>query len=263
MLNFYNIRKKVRISEETPGVDAFVCVCEHEKDTSVVDTDDVLFNGADPRAFRRWCWRILLKSCATGDIPFEIGSQESLLPIYTRARYRLALPEGADELKACNGFPLEANADLCNGVSFSKGCYIGQELTARSHFVGVIRRRIAPILFESPVDPKIMLRDSPIYRIEKESNKVVGQRPVGWVRAIEALPLPPTLSQTQHGLALLRLAECASAVACGDRLWVDTSGSSHVPVTAPSNCDVIVKPFVPSWWPQESKSNLPTIDPYQ
>lgn len=34
--------------------------------------------------------------------------------------------------------------DALNGISFSKGCYIGQELTARTHFQGVIRKRIIP-----------------------------------------------------------------------------------------------------------------------
>lgn len=33
-------------------------------------------------------------------------------------------------------------------VSFTKGCYIGQELTARSFHTGVIRKRLAPIQFE-------------------------------------------------------------------------------------------------------------------
>lgn len=72
---------------------------------------------------------------------------------YKRLRYCLGIPEGAVEFKVNEGLPLEANADICHGVSFNKGCYVGQELTARSRFVGVIRKRIAPIIFETPVDP--------------------------------------------------------------------------------------------------------------
>lgn len=52
-----------------------------------------------------------------------------------------------------DGLPLEANADICFGISFNKGCYVGQELTARSRFVGVIRKRIVPVVFKIPVDP--------------------------------------------------------------------------------------------------------------
>jgi transferase CAF17, mitochondrial len=41
---------------------------------------------------------------------------------------------------------LECNQDFLNAVSFSKGCYLGQELTARSQHIGVIRKRVMPIM---------------------------------------------------------------------------------------------------------------------
>lgn len=40
---------------------------------------------------------------------------------------------------------LECNQEWLNAVSFHKGCYLGQELTARSHFTGAIRKRIMPM----------------------------------------------------------------------------------------------------------------------
>ncbi|GAB0497352.1 hypothetical protein MMPV_008684 [Pyropia vietnamensis] len=42
--------------------------------------------------------------------------------------------------------PLEMGLDLLGAISFAKGCYLGQELTARSHHTGVTRRRLAPLL---------------------------------------------------------------------------------------------------------------------
>ena len=42
--------------------------------------------------------------------------------------------------------PIECNQEFLNAVNFRKGCYLGQELTARTHFTGVIRKRIMPIL---------------------------------------------------------------------------------------------------------------------
>jgi folate-binding protein YgfZ len=41
---------------------------------------------------------------------------------------------------------LEANQEHLNAVSFKKGCYLGQELTARVHYTGVLRKRILPLL---------------------------------------------------------------------------------------------------------------------
>ncbi|KQN90952.1 aminomethyltransferase [Sphingomonas sp. Leaf231] len=63
--------------------------------------------------------------------------------------YRLSLgvPEGVGELGAGETLWLEANARELGGVSFTKGCYVGQENTARMHHRDKVRRRlvIAPI----------------------------------------------------------------------------------------------------------------------
>jgi folate-binding protein YgfZ len=36
--------------------------------------------------------------------------------------------------------------ELQHGVDFRKGCYVGQELTARTHHTGVVRKRVVPVL---------------------------------------------------------------------------------------------------------------------
>lgn len=41
---------------------------------------------------------------------------------------------------------LECNQEFLNAVSFDKGCYLGQELTARSQHIGTIRKRVMPII---------------------------------------------------------------------------------------------------------------------
>lgn len=43
-----------------------------------------------------------------------------------------------------NNFPYLCNYDLFNSIDYKKGCYLGQELTQRTHFTGVIRRRMFP-----------------------------------------------------------------------------------------------------------------------
>ena len=46
-------------------------------------------------------------------------------------------------------FALNANMDYINALSFDKGCYIGQEITSRSKFTGVIRKRMMTYLISS------------------------------------------------------------------------------------------------------------------
>lgn len=53
-------------------------------------------------------------------------------------RLSLSVPEGPLDWPS---LPLEGNLDYLNGVDFKKGCYVGQELTARTHHRGVVRKR--------------------------------------------------------------------------------------------------------------------------
>jgi len=45
---------------------------------------------------------------------------------------------------------IETNQEFLNAVSFHKGCYLGQELTARVHHTGAIRKRVLPLLLVDP-----------------------------------------------------------------------------------------------------------------
>jgi folate-binding protein YgfZ len=62
-------------------------------------------------------------------------------------RLGLGITEGAAELGQDKTLWLEANAAELNGVSFAKGCYIGQENTARMHYRAKVNRRlvVAPL----------------------------------------------------------------------------------------------------------------------
>ena len=59
---------------------------------------------------------------------------------YLQHRLRLGVPEGRAELG--DVLWLEANAAELNGVSFSKGCYVGQENTARMNWRQKVNRRL-------------------------------------------------------------------------------------------------------------------------
>lgn len=62
-------------------------------------------------------------------------------------RLRLGVTEGAAELGQDKTLWLECNAAELSGVSFTKGCYVGQENTARMHYRAKVNRRLvaAPI----------------------------------------------------------------------------------------------------------------------
>jgi tRNA-modifying protein YgfZ len=57
-------------------------------------------------------------------------------------RLSLGVAEGAGELGQDKTLWLEANAAELNGVSFTKGCYIGQENTARMNYRAKVNRRL-------------------------------------------------------------------------------------------------------------------------
>jgi folate-binding protein YgfZ len=74
--------------------------------------------------------------------------RDAVADAHARTRIALGVAEGASEL--ANALPLECNFDALNGVSFTKGCYVGQENTARQRFRGVVRKRIAPFVAIEP-----------------------------------------------------------------------------------------------------------------
>ncbi len=64
---------------------------------------------------------------------------------YDVHRLSLGLPDGSRDLIADKTILLEAGFDELNGISWTKGCYMGQELTARTRYRGLIKRRLVPV----------------------------------------------------------------------------------------------------------------------
>ena len=65
-------------------------------------------------------------------------------------RLRLGVTEGAAELGQDKTLWLECNARELNGVSFAKGCYVGQENTARMNYRNKVNRRLVVVPTDSP-----------------------------------------------------------------------------------------------------------------
>lgn len=81
-------------------------------------------------------------------MPMRLYSKEMLAPcdaleVYDRQRANIPLPEGIKDLTQDKSLPLEWQMDLFHAVSFTKGCYIGQELTTRTKHLKMIKKHVA------------------------------------------------------------------------------------------------------------------------
>ena len=115
---------------------------------------------------------------------------------WDRHRLALGLPDGSHDLEAAKTALLEAGFDELNGISWTKGCYMGQELTARTRYRGLIKRRLVPVAVsgELPAPGSTILADA---------NE--GAREVGAMRS----------GRADRGLALLRLDALEAPLFCG------------------------------------------------
>eukprot|EP01133_Synstelium_polycarpum_P007505 gene7505-8782_t len=87
------------------------------------------------------------KSSVKGDVLSNFPeAQEDVYHLY---RAQWGIPEGEKDYGYNSVIPLEYNFDLLNGVDFHKGCYLGQELTSRTHYTGLIRKRVFPVAMSS------------------------------------------------------------------------------------------------------------------
>jgi folate-binding protein YgfZ len=62
--------------------------------------------------------------------------------LYDEKRVRLGLPDGLKDMVKGRALPLEWNMDILNAIDFDKGCYMGQELTARTKYRELLKKRI-------------------------------------------------------------------------------------------------------------------------
>ncbi|SMR59202.1 unnamed protein product [Zymoseptoria tritici ST99CH_1E4] len=88
--------------------------------------------------------RLLLPAGQVDEVAGE-DVQRATLEEYTIRRYMKGVAEGQKEMPRDDCLPMNCNVDLMGGIDFKKGCYLGQELTIRTHHTGVVRRRILPV----------------------------------------------------------------------------------------------------------------------
>jgi len=79
-----------------------------------------------------------------------LGLAEAEFAAYDHVRLGLGIPDGSRDLVLEKSILLEAGFDELNGVDWGKGCYIGQELTARTKYRGLVKRRLVPVEIDGP-----------------------------------------------------------------------------------------------------------------
>ncbi|XP_077374863.1 iron-sulfur cluster assembly factor IBA57, mitochondrial [Festucalex cinctus] len=221
-LKVYKIRRKIDISP-CPELFAWAVLPLHQSHNQrfsqpeLSSPEKAVVWEADPRT-RDMGWRLVLESQVD---PLQViaSCQKGDTEEYHRHRYSIGLPEGVKDLPPGVALPLESNLVYMQGISFSKGCYIGQELTARTHHTGVIRKRLMPVRSSAPVQG--LEEDAALHT---QSGKPAGKHRAGLGNL---------------GLSLIRLTHAKEV------LTVKSADSTQVTLEA----------SVPDWWPKNEKSD--------
>jgi folate-binding protein YgfZ len=139
---------------------------------------------ADPRLAEAG-WRGVF---APGAAPAPTAGWET----WDAHRLALGLPDGSRDLEPDRTLLLEAWFDALGGISWTKGCYMGQELTARTRYRGLVRRRLFPVAVEG----KLPEPGTPVF---------AGAAEVGAIRS----------GRAGRALAMLRTEAVGAALHCG------------------------------------------------
>ncbi|PIN05732.1 Transcription factor, component of CCR4 transcriptional complex [Handroanthus impetiginosus] len=136
-------------------------------------------------------------------------------------RLEKGVAEGSTEIPKGEAIPLEYNLAGLNAISFDKGCYVGQELIARTHHRGVIRKRLIPLRFLNKSGEELVQKVSPGSEVINAKSKKAGT---------------VTTAVGSRGLGLIRLDDAFK-------------GMGSLTITGQE--DVKVETIRPKWWPSE------------
>jgi folate-binding protein YgfZ len=168
--------------------------------------DGVVF--ADPRLADLGA-RAFLPQTEVATLAAELGFTAATLQDYDRLRIRLGVPSGSLDLTPEKAILLENGFEELAAIDWDKGCYMGQELTARTRYRGLVRKRLLPVEVEGPLPAA----GTPL---------MLGE--------VEAGEMRSGAEKGDLGLAMIRLEHLDRAKAAGL-----TAGESRL------------RPFVPEW----------------
>lgn len=203
-LTMYKLRAKVDIADISGdfGVAALLGAAVlddvelgHERGTARPFDGGIFY--ADPRLAALGARAILPKGEAVASLE-ALGLSAGGSEEYDQHRFAAGVPEGADELGVDKSPLLELGFEELGGVDFDKGCFVGQELTARMKYRGLVRKRLIPVTFDGhPPAPGSAIK--------------AGGRDLGDLRSVS----------DQGGFAVLRLDKLEASLAQGETLQAE------------------------------------------
>jgi folate-binding protein YgfZ len=139
-IRMYRLRAKVEI-EARPQLGVYVGLKGHP-DNRFTSYADRAVTFTDPRLADLGVRSI----GARAEMPDKLADTQQ----YHERRLELGVPE-AEDFGFEKVFALDGGLEELHGVSFTKGCYIGQELTARMKHRATARKRILPVTADGPL----------------------------------------------------------------------------------------------------------------
>ena len=159
-LNMYNLRREVSIEKTSYEV---LVTTKNENSTYTL---------IDKRFFNEDLRRVYVKNLSKNN---DVNDNENI-NWYDLLRYKNCILEGSKEIETNVSLPLETNLDLLGGISFEKGCFIGQEVNARIKWKGLVKRKYVPVTYKSKklsYLKLIELNEKKIFLNSKEIGEIV------------------------------------------------------------------------------------------
>ena len=143
-LSLYKLRSKVTVEDR--GASLEVAVAYGPDAASVLPiTGAIAF--VDPRLGELGI-RVIAPAGTAATLLQSLGFSAAPPQSYDELRLGLGVPDGSRDLLVDKALLLENGFDELNGVDWDKGCYMGQELTARTKYRALIRKRLFPVKVE-------------------------------------------------------------------------------------------------------------------
>ena len=143
-LALYKLRSRVTVEDRSAAME--VAVVFGEDATRLLPMEGAVAF-ADPR-LPELGLRVLAPAGQAASLLAARGAAPMPFEAYDALRLRLGVPDGSRDLPVEKALLLENGFDELNGVDWNKGCYMGQELTARTKYRALIRKRLFPVKVE-------------------------------------------------------------------------------------------------------------------